>query len=210
MRDSTENPTPCETIGSASEYSHQTRSRKPVAAGSEARLSARNPENGPKEKEGGTVLANDEFAGIIDRHRNLVYRIAYSYMRNPADADDVSQDVFVKLPRTPTEFESDDHLKHRLIRVTVNQCKSLFRKPWRRCADTEEYADSLEMPDQETRDLLVELMQLPEKYRVPIVLYYYVGFSTQEIADTLRIPAATVRTRLARGRCERLRLDAAR
>lgn len=143
-----------------------------------------------------------DFERMVNRHRDLVYRVAYSYMRNPADADDVAQDVFVKFFQTDKRFESDEHARNWLVRVTINQCKSLFRRPWRRAADIEAYADALEAPDERTLTLFSELMQLSEKYRVPLVLYYYVGFSTQEVADALRIPPATARTRIARGRAK--------
>lgn len=63
------------------------------------------------------------------RYRDTVFRLAFTYLRNQADADDVTQDVFVKLIRSSHDFESDEHLRRWLIRVTINECKSLFRKP---------------------------------------------------------------------------------
>lgn len=78
--------------------------------------------------------------------------------------------------------------------------KALFRKPWRRVEDIEAYAETLQAPSERHRDLLVRVMRLPEKYRVPMVLHYYIGLSTDEVARAIKVPAATVRTRLARGR----------
>lgn len=66
--------------------------------------------------------------------------------------------------------------------------------------DIENLADSLSTAQEETKAVLSDVMRLPERFRVPIVLYYYLGFSTSEIAELLHVPAATVRTRLARGR----------
>ena len=66
--------------------------------------------------------------------------------------------------------------------------------------DIENLADSLSMAQEETKAVLSDVMRLPERFRIPIVLYYYLGFSTSEIAELLHVPAATVRTRLARGR----------
>ena len=66
---------------------------------------------------------------VIERYRDTVFRLAFTYLRNQADADDVTQDVFVKLIRSSHDFESDEHLRRWLIRVTINECKSLFRKP---------------------------------------------------------------------------------
>lgn len=136
----------------------------------------------------------------VEIYRDMVFRLAYTYMRSAADADDVTQDVFVKLLRSEQMFESQEHLRNWLVRVTINECKSLFRKPWRRVEDIEQYALSLEQPSSEHTELLVDVMRLPEKYRVPIVLHYYLEFSTDEIAELLKCPSATVRTRLARGR----------
>ena len=148
------------------------------------------------------MRADVQFKEVMERHRDMVFRIAYTYMRDAADADDVAQDVFVKLLRAGRPFESEEHLRYWLVRVTVNACKSLFRRPWRRVEDLEAYADALAMPTPEHRDVFVTVMRLPEKYRVPLVLYYYGGFSTAEIAEALHIPAATVRTRLARARAK--------
>lgn len=142
----------------------------------------------------------DEFKRAFSRHGDMVFRIAYTYMRSPADADDVTQDVFVKLLKSQKSFESDAHLRNWLARVAVNRCKSLFRAPWRRVEDIEDYIETLAVPTKEHRDLLLAVMRLPEKYRVPMALYYYGGFSTGEVADLINVPAATVRTRLARGR----------
>ena len=148
------------------------------------------------------MWANDQFKEVMERHRDMVFRIAYTYMRDAADADDVTQDVFVKLLRAGKPFESEDHLRHWLVRVTANTCKSLFRRPWQRVEDLEAYAGTLAMPSRAHEGVFVTVMRLPEKYRVPLVLHYYGGFSTAEIADALRIPAATVRTRLARARAK--------
>ena len=138
----------------------------------------------------------------IARHRDMVFSLAYTYLRSAADADDVTQDVFVKLVRADKRFESDEHLRYWLVRVTINECKSLFRKPWRRVEDIEDYAATLAMPSREHTDVLVNVMRLPERYRVPLALHYYGGFTTDEVAGLLKIPGATVRTRLARGRAK--------
>lgn len=82
-----------------------------------------------------------ELKDVMGRYRDLVYRIAYTYLRNPADADDVTQDVFVQLMKCDVAFESDEHVRRWLARVAINRCKSLFshvlaldRKHRRPCA----------------------------------------------------------------------------
>lgn len=67
-----------------------------------------------------------ELKDVMGRYRDLVYRIAYTYLRNPADADDVAQDVFVQLMKCDVAFESDEHVRRWLARVAINRCKSLF------------------------------------------------------------------------------------
>lgn len=147
-------------------------------------------------------MQNDEFRQAVERHRDMVFRLAYTYMRDAADADDVAQDVFVKLLRHDDAFMSDGHLRNWLVRVTINTCKSLFRRPWRRIESIESYAETLAMPGEEHVDLFTQVMRLSEKYRVPLVLHYWGNYPTDEIARLLRVPPATVRTRLARARTQ--------
>lgn len=146
------------------------------------------------------IMEEQAFRQAVEDHRDVVFRIALTYLRDRADADDVAQDVFLKLLKSDGNFESWEHLRRWLIRVTINECKSLFRKPWRRVEDIENLTDSLLAAQDETKAVLSDVMRLPERFRIPIVLYYYLGFSTSEIAELLHVPAATVRTRLARGR----------
>ncbi len=146
------------------------------------------------------IMEEQAFRQAVEDHRDVVFRIALTYLRDRADADDVAQDVFLKLLKSDGHFESREHLRRWLIRVTINECKSLFRKPWRRVEDIENLADSLSTAQEESKAVLSDVMRLPERFRVPIVLYYYLGFSTSEIAELLHVPAATARTRLARGR----------
>lgn len=141
-----------------------------------------------------------DFKQAVEQYRDMVFRVAYTYMRDAADADDITQDVFVKLLKKQPKLGSEAHLRNWLVRVTINECKSLFRRAWRRVEDIEDYASTLSLPTREHGDVLVCLMRLPEKYRVPLVLRYYGGFSASEIAELLHVPAATVRTRLARGK----------
>lgn len=146
------------------------------------------------------IMEEQAFRQAVEDHRDVVFRIALTYLRDRADADDVAQDVFLKLLKSDAQFESWEHLRRWLIRVTINECKSLFRKPWRRVEDIENLTDSLLAAQDETKAVLSDVMRLPERFRIPIVLYYYLGFSTSEIAELLHVPAATARTRLARGR----------
>ena len=150
------------------------------------------------------MFTDEHFTYIAQRYMDTVFRLAFSYMKSSSDADDITQNVLLKLYRYEGDFQSESHLKHWLIRVTINECKSAFRSRWRRHEDIEDYVNSLTMPTQEHSDLLDAVMALPQKYRTAIYLFYYEGYTTAEIAGLEDIPEATVRTHLARGR-ERLK-----
>lgn len=107
-------------------------------------------------------MEEQAFRQAVEDHRDVVFRIALTYLRDRADADDVAQDVFLKLLKSDAQFESWEHLRRWLIRVTINECKSLFRKPWRRVEDIENLADSLSTAQEETKAVLSDVMRLPD------------------------------------------------
>lgn len=145
-------------------------------------------------------MTDQQFVPLAQRYIDTIFRIAYSYLRSQADADDVTQDVLIQLYKTETAFESDDHLKHWLIRVTVNRCKNIFRSPWRKVENIADYENSLTFEAPEHRELFDAVMALDKRYRLPVLLYYYEGYSQKEIAGLLSLPEETVRTRLFRAR----------
>ena len=146
------------------------------------------------------MLTDEQFTQTAQKYMDMIFRVAYSWLRDSQDANDVTQDVLIQLYKTDKAFESDAHLKNWLIRVTVNQCKMLFRSPWRKTEDLETYAESLGFEEQAHSDLFEAVMKLDRKYRVPILLFYYEGYSTKEIASILKLPEKTVSTRLFRAR----------
>mgnify|MGYP002904198421 CR=1 FL=1 len=89
------------------------------------------------------MFSNEAFAQNAEKYMDTVFRVAYGWLKNPDDANDVTQDVLIELYKTDKAFESDAHLKNWLIRVTVNRCKMLFRSPWRRHEDIDDYAETL-------------------------------------------------------------------
>lgn len=146
------------------------------------------------------MLTNEDFACAVNDHKDSVFRVAFGYMKNQDDADDITQTVFLKLFKSNITFENDRHLRSWLIRVTINECNSIFRAPWRKTENIDDYMEQLAMPSPKHSGLFAAVMAIPEKYRTIIYLFYYEEYSTEEIAGLLGIPAATVRTRLARGR----------
>lgn len=117
------------------------------------------------------MFTDEHFTFLADKYMDTVFRLALSYMRSPADADGITQNVLLKLYQTDTCFESEGHLKHWLIRVTVNECRSAFRSPWRRLEDLTAYENALALPEQEHHELFQAVMALPAKYRVVLYLY---------------------------------------
>jgi len=146
------------------------------------------------------MLTKEHFSCLAQKYIDTVFRVAFSWLKSRPEADDVTQTVFLKLCRADKPFESDDHIKHWLIRVTVNECKKQLISPWRRQEPIEDYANTLSFTAPEHSELFYAVMGLPKKYRIPVFLYYYEDYSTQEIADILSIPRATVATHLKRAR----------
>lgn len=146
------------------------------------------------------MLTNEEFTALVKKYIDMVFRVAFSYLKNRDDAEDVVQNVFLKLLQESKSFGSEDHIRYWLIRVAVNECKTLLRFPWHQHESFEDYAASMSFPSPEHGDLFFAVMDLPKKYRMPIYLYYYEGYSTAEVADILKIPKGTVCVNLKRGR----------
>ena len=146
------------------------------------------------------MLSEEQFTSLAKEHMDMIFRLAFGYLKSRADADDVTQTVLLRLYRTDKAFESDAHVKYWLLRVTVNECKKLLRSPWRRTEDFEDYAETLSFDEPRCAGLFEAIMALDEKCRAAVVLHYCEGYSIAEISALLRVPAGTVGTRLKRAR----------
>ena len=135
---------------------------------------------------------------IIERYAPMVYRIALSRTRTPADAEDVMQEVFLRLVRKRPEFRADEHCKAWLLRVTVNCAGDLHRAVRRR--RTVPLEEGAWVPGPEPDGILEAVLALPEVYRLPIHLFYYEELSVAEIAALLGRSEGAVKTRLSRAR----------
>lgn len=136
----------------------------------------------------------------MEHHGSAVYRLALCRMQSIPDAEDVYQDVFLRLLDQDTSDWDEEHLRAWLLRCAVNRCCDLHRFRLRRPVLALEDLPDMAAPDSGAAELWDAVARLPEKLRVPIHLYYAEGYSTEEIAGLLDIPAATVRTRLRRAR----------
>lgn len=138
----------------------------------------------------------------VDRYADLVYRIAMSYTKNQTDAQDVFQDTFLRLTKYRNTIESEEHLKAWLIRVATNCAKSLLTSTWNKTTEGIEEGKISEpvFETEEQSDLYDMILQLPEKMKVPLLLYYYEGYSVKEISAILDEKENTVKSYLDRGR----------
>ena len=136
---------------------------------------------------------------IVRDYADMLLRLAYSRLQSEADAEDCVQEVYLKLLRHRPAFRDAEHEKAWLIRTTVNQAADLRRAKSRQNLPLDE---ARAVCAEESSDLLSCVRALPDKYAVVIHLHYYEGYKLSEIAKLLALPAATVGTRLARGRAK--------
>ena len=138
---------------------------------------------------------------IIEKHADMVFRIAFTHTKNRSDADDILQEVFTKLFRLKVVFETDEHIKAWLIRVTYHTSINLLKSAWNR--KTVEFPKELPYEQESTLDhepLTQAVQSLPSKYRIVIHLFYYEEMSVNEIAKTLKIKNGTIKSQLSRAR----------
>jgi len=146
-------------------------------------------------------MNREELSKSAAAHRDTVFRVALGYVKNIHDADDVAQNVFMKLYRHEKGFVSSESEKAWLIRVTINESKDLLRSSWKKNRD--DLDESLVVPFFEKGDdfeLYDYVVSLKPKYRTVIYLHYYEGYSTKEISSILKMPQSTVTTQLSRAR----------
>lgn len=128
-----------------------------------------------------------------------VYRLAYARTGSRADAEDVTQEVFLRLVKTRPAFDSGAHAKAWLLRVAANCASDLFRLPWR--GREEPLTRDMTAPEApEPGGVTEAVLALPARYRIPVHLYYYEGYSVAEIARLMGKSQGTVKSRLFRAR----------
>ena len=147
-----------------------------------------------------------QFEVLARKYRDMVYRIALNRLRNPADAEDAVQDVLLKLYLHKGGFADETNAKHWLIRVTLNQCTSLWRSPWKKTMPLDELCRTVTFTDQKDSELFLSVMGLPEQHRTILYLFYYEDLTVKEIADLMGLTVTTVTSRLHRAR-KRLKCD---
>ncbi len=145
-------------------------------------------------------ISNDEFNEKYYLYKETIYGIAYTYMKNVNDSDDIVQDVFMKYLNSNEKFKTLDNEKFWLIRVTINTCKSYLKKSWKQRVELDESKIDIVSKKEENSYLFDIVYSLPHKYKEIIVLKYYEDFSINEIAKILNISISAVKKRLERAR----------
>ena len=128
----------------------------------------------------------------------MIYKLALSQTKNRDSADDVVQEVFLRFLKSDKDFQSDEHIKAWLIRVTVNCSHNVFSNSW--AQKTAPLTEDIVFDTEEKGDVYYAVLELPQKYRAVIHLFYYEDMSIEEISKALGTNQSTVKSQLSRGR----------
>lgn len=146
------------------------------------------------------ILTKEYKNSIIEKYFNMIYKLAIAETKDVHTAEDVTSDVFLKFMQTNKAFESEEHIKAWLLRVTINASKSFFSSYWfKKTVPLEETLEAAEIPEEES-EVYLAVMNLPEKYRTVIHLFYYEELSVREIAEVINSNESTVKSQLSRAR----------
>ena len=142
-----------------------------------------------------------ETQALAESYRDRLFAAAFQVCGNAADAEDAAQEALLRYHTSEKQFESEQHIRAWLLRVAINCAKNLTRSFFRRnTVPLEEYMETLEFDSGQSREIFREVMNLPEKYRMVIHLYYYEDYTVAEIGRILGLTESNVKVRLSRGR----------
>lgn len=147
------------------------------------------------------MRSEQEMAEAIQRYGDMVRRLCMVHLKNYADTEDIFQTVFLKYALTSVSFDSAEHEKAWLIRVTLNACKDLLKSIFRsRTVSLEELVEQPAQLSADHREVLEAVLSLPARYRDVVYLHYYEEYTAPEIARILGKNVNTVYTRLTRAK----------
>ena len=145
-------------------------------------------------------MDQQEAQQLVEAHGQAVYRLAYARTGSRVDAEDITQETFLRLVAAAPVFRDENHCRAWLLRVALNCAADLHRSAWRRRRVTLEEAAAVAAPEPAEDGVLDAVLALPEAYRAPVHLFYYEEMSVAEIAQVLGKREGTIRTRLSRAR----------
>ena len=137
---------------------------------------------------------------VLDRYSPLVYRLAWQSLGNRQDAEDAAQSTFLKLMKSPVRFENAAHEKSWLIVVASNICRDSLRSGWNKRVQLGDEALEGIPAEESSGDLLRQVMELPDKCKTAVYMYYYEGYTSGEIAEAMGKSRASVWGYLHSGR----------
>ena len=144
------------------------------------------------------IQTEKQYNKIVENYSDMIFRIAHQYLYNKYDAEDIVQEVFVKLLSRKVIFKDEEHVKSWLIRVTINQCLDYKKSLVKRSTVP---IENMEIPfEHKEEGILEELQLLKEDERNILYLYYYEGYKIKEIAKILQQKQNTVNSKLTRAR----------
>ena len=135
---------------------------------------------------------------IVNKYSRHVAMLSYTYTKNIADAEDIAQDVFLQLVKSNKEFENEEHLRAWLFRIAINKSKNHLKSFW--ISHRSDFPTENTSIHEKDYDLIRSVLELEPKYRIPIHLFYYEGYSIKEISAILHEKESTIGTRLDRAR----------
>lgn len=147
-----------------------------------------------------------EFEEKYRIYGKMHYKIAFLYVGNSSDAEDVLHDVFIKYLEAQKKFKDISHEKAWFIRVAQNKCLDRLRRSERKNVSLLSIEETAYEESENPREVLKTVLALPEKYKSCVILYYYNDMSVKEISSILRISVSAVKMRLERAR-KLLRLE---
>ena len=144
-----------------------------------------------------------DFEAFYLRHFRAIYRVCYAFMKNTQDAEDCTEDAFVKAMTGGIAFENERHERAWLTTTAMNICKDKLKHWWRqKVAPLEEETEPFAAESDEKREVADAVMALPVKYKEVVWLHYYEGYQTDEIARMLNRPPSMVRNQLRDARAK--------
>lgn len=145
-----------------------------------------------------------DFETFYLRHVRAIYRVCYAFMKNAQDAEDCTEDTFVRAMISNVSFENERHERSWLTTTAMNICKDKLKHWWRQKVTPidEEIEQTVATEADSKSEVVAAVMALPVKYKEVVWLHYYEGYQTDEIAAMLKRPASTVRNQLRDARAK--------
>ena len=147
------------------------------------------------------MLTREYITELTEKYADAVLRLSYTYLKNMADAEDVVQDVFLRIMDKQPEFNDEKHEKAYIMKTAVNMCKNKIGLFWNKNRCSIDTVKEAEAPEKDSNESVRKaVFSLPAKYRIAVHMYYYEGYKTADIARTTGRTETAVRSVLMRAR----------